>query len=83
MDEPITCDFTSFSTVFHLYQDNDRVIIKRFAQWYPFTIKMTSSSWNQSPGPSYSKLTTFLVNILLKFQMLVSEICQIFFVEKM
>ena len=35
-----------------------------------------------SPGPGCSKLTTSLVNILLKFQTLVSQICQYFFVEK-
>ena len=34
------------------------------------------------PGPGCSKLTMFLVNISLKFQPLISEICQNFFVEK-
>ena len=32
-------------------------------------------------GPGCSKLTT-LVNVSLKFRMLISEICQYFFVEK-
>ena len=36
-----------------------------------------------SSGPSCSKLMTSLVNGLLKFQMLISHICQYFFVEKM
>ena len=30
------------------------------------------------PGPSCSKLTMSLVNVSLKFQMLISEICQYF-----
>ena len=34
------------------------------------------------PGPGCSKLTTSLVNVLLKFQMLMSEICQYFFLKK-
>ena len=33
-------------------------------------------------GPSCSKLTTLLVNISLKFQALISEICQYFFLKK-
>ena len=33
-------------------------------------------------GPSCSKLTTSLVNVSLKFQTLLSEISQYFFVEK-
>ena len=42
---------------------------------------------NQSPlrwksGPNCSKLTTLLVDVFLKFQMLISNICQYFFVEK-
>ena len=31
----MTCDFTSFSTVFQSYQDDDRLIIKGCAQWNP------------------------------------------------
>ena len=33
-------------------------------------------------GPGCSKLTTSLVNVSLKFRMLIFEICQYFFVEK-
>ena len=33
-------------------------------------------------GPGCSKLTTSLVNISLKFQTLISEICQYFLLEK-
>ena len=34
------------------------------------------------PGSGCSKLTTALVNVLLKFQMLISEIYPYFFIEK-
>ena len=30
----ITCDFTSFLTVFQTYKDDERVIMKEGAQWY-------------------------------------------------
>ena len=33
MDEWITCDFTSFSTVFQSYQDDGMVIMKGCVQW--------------------------------------------------
>ena len=33
-------------------------------------------------GPGCSKLTTSLVNVSLKFQTLISQICHYFFVEK-
>ena len=36
----------------------------------------------KSPGPGCSKLTTSLVNVSLKFQMLISEICQYFLLKK-
>ena len=35
-----------------------------------------------SPGPSCSKLTTSLVNETLKFQTLISQICQYFLLKK-
>ena len=38
---------------------------------------------NDHLGLVFSKLTTSLVNVSLKFQMLISDICQYFFVEKM
>ena len=40
----MTCDFTSFSTVFQSYQDNGRVIMKNCVQWNPFAIEKTSAS---------------------------------------
>ena len=36
----------------------------------------------KSPGPGCSKLTTSLVNVSLKFQMLISEICHYFLLKK-
>ena len=33
-------------------------------------------------GPGHSKLLTSLVNVLLKFQMLISEICKYFMLKK-
>ena len=35
MDEFMTCDFTSFSTVFQLYEDDGRMIMKGCVQWNP------------------------------------------------
>ena len=54
-------------------------------KWYfsydiRFDIKITSL-WR--PGPGCSKLTTSLVNVSLKFQTLISQICQYFLLKKM
>ena len=46
---------------------------------YLFTAGLTEFS---RPGPGCSKLTTSLVNVSLKFQMLISEICQYFLLKK-
>ena len=35
MDGWMTCDFTSFSTVFQPYQDDERLIMKGCVQWSP------------------------------------------------
>ena len=35
MDGWMTCDFTSFSTVFQLYQDDDKMTMNGCAQWNP------------------------------------------------
>ena len=35
-----------------------------------------------SPGPGCSILTTSLINVLLKFQTLISQICQYFLLKK-
>ena len=35
IDGCMTCDFTSFSTVFQSYQDDGRVIMEGFVQWNP------------------------------------------------
>ena len=35
LDGWMTCDFTSFSTVFQSYQDDERLIMKGCVQWNP------------------------------------------------
>ena len=35
IDGWMTCDFTSFSTVFQSYQDDERLIMKGCVQWNP------------------------------------------------
>ena len=35
LDGWMTCDFTSFSTVFQSYQDDGRMIMKGCVQWNP------------------------------------------------
>ena len=37
---------------------------------------------HKATGPGCSKLTMSLVNVLLKFQMLISEVCQYFLLRK-
>ena len=46
----------------------------------PITYKLQHKSLTSGPG--CSKLTTSLVNISLKFQMLISQICQYFLLKK-
>ena len=41
----MTCHFTSFSTVFQLHQDDERVIIKDCVQWN------SCFQWVLNPGP--------------------------------
>ena len=36
LDGWMTCDFTSFSTVFQSYQDDGQMIMKGCVQWNPF-----------------------------------------------
>ena len=38
----MTCDFTSFSTVFQSYQVDGRMIMKCCLQWNPFTVEKIS-----------------------------------------
>ena len=51
---------------------------------YRFDKRVQSWSWssNYTTGPSCSKLTTSLVNEMLKFQTLISQICQYFLLKK-
>ena len=39
MDEWMTCDFTSFSTVFQSYQDYERLIMKGLCNGAPITVQ--------------------------------------------
>ena len=45
------------------------------------TVYFSRFNSNNTSGPSCSKLTMLLVNVLLKFQMLISEICQYFLLK--
>ena len=42
MDRSMTCDFTSFSTVFQSYQDDERLIMKGSVQWNSFIVEKIS-----------------------------------------
>ena len=57
--------------------------------WIPLdisirAIKLTviANFYYDTSGPGCSKLMTLLVNVLLKFQMLISQICQHFLLKK-
>ena len=41
MDGWMSCDFTSFLTVFQSYQDDVRMIMKGCVQWTPFTVEIS------------------------------------------
>ena len=60
---------------------SDALIIVFFFKVYSFISKANAFS-NVKPGPSCSKLTTSLVNVSLKFQTLISQICQYFLLKK-
>ena len=47
----MTCDFTSFLTVFQSYQDNGWMIIKGCVQWNSFTAEKVSSRVRIELGP--------------------------------
>ena len=47
----MTCDFTSFSTVFQSYQDDGRIIMKGCVQCNPFTVEKISPRARIEPGP--------------------------------
>ena len=52
MYEWMTCDFTSFSTVFQLYQDNDRMIMTGCVQWnLVYGWKDSRLERGSNPGP--------------------------------
>ena len=52
---------------------------------YPWTLSnrtTTTAARNKTPGPGCSKLTTSLVNVSLKFQTLIYEMCHYFLLKK-
>ena len=40
----MTCDFTSFSTVFQSHEDDGWVITKESVQWNPFTVGKSTNN---------------------------------------
>ena len=50
----LTCEFTSFSTVFQSYQDDERLIIKDCVQWNPLTDERISTRAGIELGTSRS-----------------------------
>ena len=50
MDGWMTCDFTSFSTVFQLYQDDGRSIMKAVCTGTPFAVEKISPRVGLQPG---------------------------------
>ena len=51
MDGWMTCDFTSFSTVFQSYQDDGQMIMKGCVQWNPFAVEKISPRSGIEPRP--------------------------------
>ena len=47
----MTCDFTSFSTVFQSYQDDGKLIMKGCVQGTPFTVEKISPRARIELGP--------------------------------
>ena len=60
------------NTVLHAFFLRDEVYTKCIATVY----------YSITTGPGCSKLMTLLVNVSLKFQMLISQICQYFLSKK-
>ena len=72
-------DVTYLNIVSSLHRRVDTLVPCLFCNKRGFLSKTTPESIS---GPGCSKLTTSLVNVLLKFQTLVSQTCQYFFDEK-
>ena len=50
----MTCDFTSFSTLFRSYQDDGQMIMKGCVQWNPFTVEKFLSRVGLKPRTARS-----------------------------
>ena len=86
----VLCHF--FSVKKYSKYVNQLCIIQLLGRFFPnnpqnldLSYKMDLDFWDsfektkkKTPGPLYSKLTTSLVDISLKFQTLISEICHYF-----
>ena len=78
-------DLTSFA-IFGLFTEKPwSKALERNVVYIPKTTSShaTSMTSKQTSGPSCSKLTTSLVNVSLKFQIIISQICQYFLLKKM
>ena len=49
-DGSMTCDFTSFSTVFQSYEDDGQMIMKGLCNGSPFTAERSSPQMGLEPG---------------------------------
>ena len=68
------------AVVFDAFIKNGKTSNMLAGEWKQFMFPI--HLWLSSPGPSCSKLTTSLVNVSLKFQMLISQIFQYFLLKK-
>ena len=62
----MTCDFTSFSTVFQSYQDDGQMIMKGCVQWSPVYRLKTGKN----------RLLMFSCNLILS-ELLLSLVCSV------
>ena len=69
--------FAKSISTFVFIQELNKSLIINFVR---LVVLWTTGTWHT--GPSCSKLTTSLVNVSLKFQTVISEICQYFLLKK-
>ena len=68
----MTCDFTSFSTVFQTYKDDERVILKGCVQWTPVLDETDLClGWGSKPGLLDQSVGQQSYKILRQFQFVV------------
>ena len=65
-------------------KQSGHLVVGIMVSGFNFYVKKNGDTlWESSPGPGCSKLTTSIVNVLLKFQTLISQIRQYFLLKKM